>query len=433
MRAAVAEEAVLRHTLGNGLRVVIAEERSAPVAGVAVHYGVGFRSEAEGRSGFAHLFEHLMFQGGAGTRDDHFRQVEGAGGFCNASTRQDYTDFYDVVPAEALEHVLALEAARMREPKITQRAVRAQASVVREEVLGKLRRPYGGFPWPRLSPVLFRTFANAHDGYGDHAALEGVTVAECAEFFDRRYSPSNAVLTVAGDVDAQRTLDAVERLFGSIPARPAPAAVSFWEPEPRGVAEGGYADPLAPLPAVAVGHRVPDPATAPRAHIALSVLASILAANAASRLPERIRRDHGQAVTVTARAGLFDLLDARDPDMWILTAVHPGELDRGHVLDALDAEMRSIAAAGPAPGELLRARLRQRTSHHRSLDHLANRVRMLGRFELLYGDPGLATRLPALFDETTAEEVARAALGLRAGSRAVLTLTPGTRQEGGPR
>ncbi|GGO00718.1 peptidase M16 [Microbispora rosea subsp. aerata] len=427
MSAVAAEAAIVRHTLGNGLRVVVAEERSAPVAGVAVHYGVGFRSEA--RSGFAHLFEHLMFQGGAGAPDDHFHQVESAGGFCNASTRQDYTDFYDVVPAEALEHVLALEAARMREPKITQRAVRTQASVVKEEILGKLRRPYGGFPWPKLSPVLFRTFANAHDGYGDHAALDGVTVAECAEFFDRCYSPSNAVLTVAGDVDVRRTLDAVERLFGSIPARPAPAAVSYGEPEPDGVVEGECADPLAPLPAIAVGHRVPDPAASPRAHIALSVLAAILASNAASRLPERIRRDHGQAVTVTARAGLFDLLDARDPDMWILTAVHPHELDRRRVLDALDAELGAIAAAGPAPGELLRARLRQRTSHHRSLDHLANRVRMLGRFELLYADPGLTTRLPELFDETTVEEVAQAALGLRADSRAVLTLVPGAGKE----
>ncbi|MFF3442455.1 M16 family metallopeptidase [Streptosporangium sp. NPDC002721] len=401
-----------RLTLDNGLRVVVEEERSAPVAAVAVHYGVGFRGE--GFPGLAHLFEHLMFEG-------HFQRVEGIGGFCNASTRQDYTDFYTVVPAEAVERVLALEAGRMRAPKITERAVRAQTSVVREEILGKIRKPYGGFPWPRLSPVLFREAANAHDGYGDHESLRQVTVGDCEDFFERHYSPANAVVTVAGDVSAQAALEAVSRTFGKIPARPAPAPVSWWEP-PAGPKEDLYRDRLAPLPALAVGHRVPDPASG--AHFALSALAGLLAGGERPRLRERLRRETGHTVTFSARVGLFDFLDARDPDMWVLTAVHPADLPAERVLAAVDAELESLAADGPGERELRDWRTTWITSHHRSMDRLANRARLLGRFELLFGDPVSATRLARTYAGVSAPDVAAAARGLRPEARALLRVLP---------
>ncbi|MCK2213716.1 insulinase family protein [Actinomadura sp. ATCC 31491] len=409
---------ITRVTLGNGLRVVIEEERSVPVAGVAVHYDVGFRAEAEHASGLAHLFEHLMFQG-------HFQQVERVGGICNASTRQDYTDFYTVVPSGSVAAVIALEAGRMRAPEITERAVRTQVSVIREEILGKTRRPYGGFPWPRISPVLFRSFANAHDGYGDHAALQHVTVADCAEFFERHYGPGDAVLTVAGDVEPEEVLALVERAFGGIPGRPRAARASYAEPEPAGQVTARHADPLAPLPALALGHRVPDPAAGPAAHVALSVLAGVLTGGVRSRLTERLHRDTGHDVTFSARTGLFDLLDARDPDLWLLTAIHPAALPAQRMLAAVDAELRALAAGGPTREELRRCRNAWSLSHHRSMDALADRVRMLGRFELLFGDPGLAARLPELYAAVDAEDVAAAARGLRPDSRALLTITPG--------
>ncbi|MET8054786.1 pitrilysin family protein [Streptosporangium sp. NPDC005286] len=415
---------IVRVTLDNGLRVVVEEEHSAPIAGVAVHYDVGFRAEAENRSGLAHLFEHLMFQGEAGNELDHFQQLESIGGFCNASTRQDYTDFYNVVPAEAVARAIALEAGRMRAPKITERAIRAQTSVVREEVLGKIRKPYGGFPWPRLSPVLFHDFANAHDGYGDYAALQQVTLHDCVDFFDRHYSPANAVVTVVGDVEAGAVLEVIGRTFGEIPPRPAPALGSWWEPEPAGQLEAEYTDSLAPLPAFAVGHRVPDPAADPHAHFALSALAGVLAGGTQPRLRERLRRETGQAVIFSARVGLFDFLDAREPDMWILTAVHPKELPAERVLAAVDAELESIGALGPTDEELLRWRTAWVNSHHRSMDQLANQVRMTGRFELLFADPGRVARLPELCAEVTAADVAAAARGLRPDSRALLRAVP---------
>ncbi|MDA0635546.1 pitrilysin family protein [Nonomuraea sp. MCN248] len=402
-----------RVTLGNGLRVVVEEEHSAPVAAVAVHYGVGFRGE--GRPGLAHLFEHLMFDG-------HFQYVEGVGGFCNASTRQDYTDFYTVVPAGAVARVLNLEAARMRGPRITARAIRAQTSVVREEILGKTRKPYGGFPWPRLSPVLFRDAANAHDGYGDHASLRHITPQDCEEFFERHYSPANAVLTVSGDVRADAVLEIAAHAFGDIPARPAPPPVSYHEPLPSAAREAEYADPLAPMPALAAGHRVPDPATG--AHFALSALAGLLTGGGRPRLRERLRRESGHTVTFSARVGLFDFLDARDPDLWVLTAVHPGELPAGRVLEAVDAELRALAADGPGEEELRRCRTAWLTAHHRSMDRVANRVRLLGRFELLFGDPWRVAGLPDAYAAVTAADVAEAASLLRPDSRALLRVAP---------
>ncbi|WP_066371484.1 M16 family metallopeptidase [Herbidospora mongoliensis] len=412
-----------RLTLPNGLRVVVEEERSRPVASVAVHYDVGFR--AEERSGLAHLFEHLMFQGSQDRDGDHFQQVESIGGFCNASTRQDYTDFYTVVPAEAVDRAIAVEAARMRAPKITERAVRAQTEVIREEILGKLRKPYGGFPWPHLSPVLFRDFANAHDGYGDHTALLDVTVDDCADFFTRHYGPGNAVLTITGDVGTDEVLDVVAQTFGQLPASPAPERVSRWEPEPVGRVEGEHVDPMAPLPAFAIGHRVPDPATGFGTHFAFSAVAAVLTGGNRPRLRERLRRETGHTVTFSARMGLFDLLDARDPDMWILTAIHPQELPAEQVLAAVDAELDSIARFGPTLEELGRRRTSWTNAHHRAMDEPAQRIRALGRFELLFGDAGAVNLLPGLCAAVTAEDVAKAASSLQADSRALLTLIPG--------
>ncbi|HKQ42667.1 MAG TPA: pitrilysin family protein, partial [Pseudonocardia sp.] len=192
-----------RATLANGLRVLVVPDPATPVVGVAVHVDVGFRSEPEGRTGFAHLFEHLMFQGSESLEKlAHFRHVQSSGGVFNGSTHQDYTDYFEVLPAAALERALFLEADRLRAPTLTEANLRNQIDVVKEEIrLNVLNRPYGGFPWLRLPPVMFRTFPNAHDGYGSFEDLESATLADAEEFFQRYYACGNAVLAVAGDFD----------------------------------------------------------------------------------------------------------------------------------------------------------------------------------------------------------------------------------------
>src|ERR671927_1215626 len=208
-----------RFTLPNGLRVVLAPDRAAPVVGVSVHVDVGFRSEPEGRTGFAHLFEHLMFQGSERLEKlAHFRHVQGSGGVFNGSTHQDYTDYFEVLPAAALERALFLEADRLRAPKLTTENLRNQVDVVKEEIrLNVLNRPYGGFPWILLPPVLYDTYPNAHNGYGDFTDLEQASLDDAAAFFDTYYAPGNAVLTVVGDLDPAEAAELVERHFGDIP------------------------------------------------------------------------------------------------------------------------------------------------------------------------------------------------------------------------
>ena len=179
------------HTLSNGLRVVVAPDRSAPVVGVAVLYDVGFRSEPEGRTGFAHLFEHLMFQGSANLEKlEHFRYVQSSGGTFNGSTHFDYTNYFEALPSNALERGLFLEADRMTSPRITAENLANQLDVVKNEIrVNVMNRPYGGFPWIYLPPVLFDTFANSHNGYGGFEDLESATVEDASDFFDKLLRP----------------------------------------------------------------------------------------------------------------------------------------------------------------------------------------------------------------------------------------------------
>src|ERR1700742_4535886 len=155
-----------RLTLANGLRVVLAPDRVSPVVGVSVHYDVGSRSEPEGRTGFAHLFEHLMFQGSESLEKlAHFRHVQSSGGTFNGSTHPDYTDYFETLPSAALERALFLEADRMRAPRITEENLHNQIDVVKEEIrLNVLNRPYGGFPWVELAPLMFGSLPNPHGG-----------------------------------------------------------------------------------------------------------------------------------------------------------------------------------------------------------------------------------------------------------------------------
>jgi zinc protease len=252
-----------RSTLGNGLRVVLAPDATAPVVAVAVHYDVGFRSEPEGRTGFAHLFEHLMFQGSENVgKAEHPKHVQAAGGIFNGSTHPDHTDYYELLPAGALELALFLEADRMRAPKITRENLDNQIAVVQEEIrVNVMNRPYGGFPWISLPPVAFDTFPNAHNGYGDFTELAASSLDDAEDFFDKFYAPGNAVLTVAGDFAVDETTRLIERYFGEIAARAVPERRSFAEPVRDTERRSELVDKLAPRPALAIGYRTPDPDT----------------------------------------------------------------------------------------------------------------------------------------------------------------------------
>ncbi|MFR9732211.1 M16 family metallopeptidase [Saccharopolyspora sp. MS10] len=429
-----------RVTLPNGLRVVLAPDPAqgaagrAPVVGVSVHYDVGFRSEPEGRTGFAHLFEHLMFQGSESLEKlAHFRHVQGSGGTFNGSTHQDYTDYFQVLPSAALERALFLEADRMRAPKLTEENLRNQVDVVKEEIrLNVLNRPYGGFPWILLPPVLYSTFANAHNGYGDFTDLEQATVDDCAAFFDTFYAPSNAVLTIAGDFEVEHATELVHRHFGDVPARDTRPRPSFAEPFPTQPLSGVHADPHAPLPAIALGHRLPDPVGELDQYLAHIVLAAVLTDGDAARLQQRMVYQDPLVVDVHVGCGLMGApLDARDPDTFTLTAIHTPEVEPERVIGAVDAELEALAATGPTAEELSRVTSRWVASLHREHDRVISRTLDLGSAELIHGRAELIAELPNRIAQVGAEHVAAAAKALTPDARATLRVQPDPNSAGG--
>ena len=416
-----------RFTLSNGLRVVVAPDDTASVVAVSVHYDVGYRSEPEGRSGFAHLFEHMMFQGSESVpKGDHPRLVQTAGGVLNGTTDRDFTVYFDVVPREAMATVLFLEADRMRAPLLGEAELGNQVAVVKEEIRGTmLGNPYGRFP-VRLSSVLYDTFPNAHDGWGDFESLEKATLDDCAAFFDTYYCPGNAVLTIAGEVTIGQAEELVVRYFDDVPARDVPARQSFDEPVPTSARRGDESDPRVPLLAVAAGYRLPDPSQIDD-YLAYLVLGDVLTAGHGGRLQQRLVHREGLAIGVDA-APLDGAFFARHPDTYSISAYAAPGVSAEQILEVLDEELSGLAQHPPTVEEVTKSVMQWTTAVAAQCDDPAERVRGLGMFELLHGQAELLPRMPTRLAALTPEHVSNAAKALRPDSRAVLTLCPA----GGP-
>lgn len=419
---------VERFTLPNGLRVVLSPDRSAPVIGVAVVYDVGIRSEPEGRTGFAHLFEHLMFQGSANLEKlAHFRYVQGAGGTFNGSTHLDYTDYFETVPSNAFERMLFLEADRMRGPRLTEENLQNQIDVVKEEIrVNVLNRPYGGFPWLKLPPVMFDTFPNAHDGYGSFTDLEAATVPDAAEFFDRYYACGNATVGVSGDFDLDEARQLIEKHFGDVPARPAPARPDFDEPDLTGERRQSYVDSLAPLPAVAGAWRIPNPITHFTDYLPYVVLAEVLTDGDASRLVERMVLKDRSVTSVGGYIGFMgEPFEVRDPTALLLQAHLPPQGSVDKVLATIDEELDRLANNGLAKGELARTQARMATHLLRDTDAVLGRALRMAVLELQRSNPALLNDLPHLIAEVTEEQIRQAAAAMRPQRRASIEVVPG--------
>jgi zinc protease len=422
------EAAVESTTLANGLRVVVLSDLSTPVAALAVHYDVGFRSEPPGSTGFAHLFEHLMFQGSEHLdKGDLPRLIQGSGGVFNGFTRPDATVYFEQLPTGALELALFCEADRMRAPRITEENLSNQIAVVKEEIrVNVLNQPYGGFPWLRdLPPLLFQTFANAHNGYGSFGDLDAASLDDVNRFFDSYYAPANAVVTIAGAVNSDAAIGAVERYFGDIPKRQVPPRPSFEEAPFKGERRSERIDELAPLPALALGYRVPDPVSEEERYDATVLLASLLTHGSASRLFDRlVRRDKLAAEVGAMWGGLDSAWFSRDPTYLAFIVHYPDQGLTERIVSVIDSEIETIAA-GLSLAELEPVLAQLTSEHWMQVDSKTGLAIQAGFFEQQRGQPELvfelADRLAAaapLVGEVAAEWFAPR-------NRAVCTLLPG--------
>jgi predicted Zn-dependent peptidase len=422
---------ITHHTLDNGLRVIAAPDRSAPVVGIAVLYDVGFRSEPEGRTGFAHLFEHLMFQGSVTLEKlEHFRYVESSGGTFNGSTHFDYTNYFEALPSNALERGLFLEADRMRGPRITEENLANQLDVVKNEIrVNVMNAPYGGFPWIQLPALLFDTFANSHNGYGGFEDLESATTADATDFFRRYYAPSNAVLAVAGDLDVDDALALIEKHFGGIKTRRAPRRPNFAEPPLTAERRATHVDPHAPIPAVAIGYRVPDPVNSLDELLATLLLAEVLGDGDAARLQRRLVQRDRLVTEIAVYVGEFgDPFDERDPTALTISAHYADAGGLDPILRAIDEEIARVADHGLERGEIDRVRTRLVSVLLRDLDAVISRTLEFAKFELLYGRAEMIAELPARLAAVTDDAVRAAAAALQPDRRAVLELIAGGAQ-----
>lgn len=423
-----AARSVERFVLDNGLRVVVAPDQSTPLVGVAVLYDVGFRSEPDGRTGFAHLFEHLMFQGSRHVgKIEQVRLVEGAGGVFNGHTLPDITAYYEALPSGALEMALFLEADRMAAPAVTEENLRNQISVVEEEIkVNVLNQPYGGFPWIVLPEAAFDTYPNSHNGYGDFSHLEDATLDDAAAFHSSYYAPSNAILTVAGDCDPDEVARFAERYFGAIPSAPAPSHGPWPEGALFADRRRVIDDPLAPQPAFAIGYRTPDPIADLDASLAYSVAASVLADGDASRLQSRLIHRDRIATDVSSYLGIFgaDSFFMRDPVLLQIVVNHPGIATTDVIIAAIGEELARLAEQGPTRDELARVAVGSASAFWRALDPIMERAVTLASLEVVHGRAELAFKLPHRIGAIGSAEVAAAARDLASQHTAVVEIRP---------
>ncbi|MFJ4842526.1 M16 family metallopeptidase [Streptomyces sp. NPDC088746] len=410
--------------LPNGLRIVAQRIPGVSGAGISVNYRVGFRSEPPMRSGFAHLFEHMMFQGSRNIpRGEHFARIQASGGTVNGHTFPDHTDYYQVVPGPMLGQVLSMEADRMTHLRIDRDNLDTQRDVVKQEIALQVDgKPYGGFPWTVLPQALYSLWHNAHNGYGEPVDLDTATVEDCRSFYDAHYGPGNAVLALCADTDAEGLLDAATTHFETLPARPLPPPVPLEEPL-RGPQHLTRWDRLAPRPALALGHRMPPAGAELREYAAHLVLSQVLTGGTTGRLKQRLG---AQGARSDSSVGFFGPLMATDPDTFVLVVHRPDTLSPSATLDVVRDELRAVAG-GLAPAALSHAVHSVRRGLYQAMDSLAHRTRALARGELLFARPLILDDLARALTAVTVDDVHRAAAHLaEEDGSAVVDLLPGT-------
>src|SRR6476469_3072223 len=332
------------HTLSNGLKVVLSRDTTTPTAVVGVYYNIGFRIEPKDRTGFAHLFEHMMFQGSEHLGKNAFiGLVESNGGTLNGSTRFDFTNYYEIIPRQTLETVLWAEADRMRGLDITQDNLTNQQAVVKNEVkVNVLNQPYGGFPWLDLPQVANTNWYNAHNFYGDLEHLDAATLADVRQFFKTYYTPSNAVLVVSGDIDPVQTLAWVRQYFGGIPSTPRQPQPDIAEPRQEKEKRTSKADPLATRPALAIGYHAPE-RHSPEFY-AMGLIDQLLLQGSDSRLYESLVRKRGLTGGVSGgiNEDLGNMFDIKGPALCALSLIHDADKSADEIIKAIDEEVARL-------------------------------------------------------------------------------------------
>jgi len=390
---------IKQFSLDNGLRIVLNEDHSVPVVSVAVYYDVGSRNEREGRTGFAHLFEHMMFQGSENVpKAAHFQYISNAGGTMNGTTSSERTNYFETLPASQLPLALWLESDRMRSLAVTQENLDNQREAVKEEK--RLRydnQPYvNGFL--RLFEMSFKNPANSHSTIGSMEDLDAATVEDIQEFFRIYYAPNNAVLAVAGDIDQAETLALIERYFATIPSQPEPPPVDVAEPAGVAVNQDAYLDKLAPVPAFALGWKIPERRSPDFS--ALSLASHLLFEGESARLYQKLVK--GEESVVQIQGGIDE---RRGPSGLFIVVIPKPDREGAQIRDTIFEEIRQLATIGPSEEEMEKLRNNLFLASVRSRQSSLYRAQQLAEFTLYDNDPELFNTDLQTYLDVTADQI----------------------------
>ena len=411
-------------TLANGLRVVLSQDNVIPVVSIAVYYDVGSRNEKEGRTGFAHLFEHMMFQGSENVpKAAHFQYIFNAGGTMNGTTSTERTNYFETLPANYLPLAFWLESDRMRSLKVTQENLDNQRNAVQEEK----RLRYDNQPYVnaflRMNELIFTNQANAHSTIGSMEDLDAATIEDVQEFFRIYYAPNNAVLSVVGDFDSAQARDLIEKYFGNIPPQQTPPPVDVSESNHVAIKTETYHDPLAPAPAFVLGWKIPARRT--KDFYALSLAGSLLFDGDSSRLYQKFVK--GDESVVSIEGGVDE---RRGPSAFYIFALpKPGE-EVSNIQEKIFTEIKSLAKEPPSAEEMEKLRNSLSNDTVRGRQSTMYRAQRLAEFTLYDSKPRLIDTEVDQYLSITAQEISDAvARYVDVENRVVLDIIPAADEE----
>jgi zinc protease len=424
------------YKLPNGLRVVLSPDHTAPTVCVGVYYRIGFRIEPRDRTGFAHLFEHMMFQGSANLGKMEFiKLVQSNGGILNGSTRFDFTNYFEVLPSNKLETALWAEADRMNGLAVTDDNLKNQQGVVGNEVkVAVLNAPYGGFPWIDLPMAANSNWYNAHNFYGDLNDIEAAKLDEVKKFFSTYYAPNNAALAIVGDFEIADAKKLVEKYFGPVKSADVPPQPDLTEPRQEAEKRITKTDALAPRPALAIGYHMPDRNTPE--YFAMGLIEQMLIEGDDCLLYKELAQKRGMTDSVEGGINaLGNMFNYNGPMLLFADVRYDPSTKADDVLKAMDTAIEPIREK-PVDAQLLeRSKVKLRSSMYDSMGQFGGfgLMDMLASFALFDDDPARVNTLEAKFEQVTPELIQKTAREyLRPENRTVIELQPKPKESAAP-
>lgn len=416
------------YKLSNGLRVVLSPDHTAPTVCVGVYYHIGFRIEPRDRTGFAHLFEHMMFQGSANLGKMEFiKLVEANGGILNGSTRFDFTNYFEVMPSSKLETTLWAEADRMSGLAVTDENLKNQQGVVGNEVkVNVLNAPYGSFPWIDMPMAANSNWYNAHNFYGDLTDIEAAKLDEVVKFHSTYYAPNNAVLAIVGDFEPAEAKKFVEKYFASIKPSELPPQPDLTEPRQETEKRITKTDPLAPRPALAIGYHMPDRNTPE--YYAMGLIDQMLIEGNDCALYKELVQKRGLTDSIDGGINLLgNMFDYYGPMLMIADFRYDPATKTDAALKAVDSAIAPLRESRVDQALLDRAKVKLRSSLYDTMGQFGGfgMMDLLASFALFDDDPARINSLDSNFDRVTPELIQKTAQEyLRPGNRTVIELQP---------